>query len=398
MLIPYGRQDISAQDIEAVVTTLTSDWITQGPAIPRFEEAIASRCGGKHAIAVANATAALHLACLALGVGPGDIVWTSPNTFVASANCALYCGASVDFVDIDPRTYNLCADKLREKLQSAQVQGRLPKVVIAVHFAGQSCDMRAIKELADQYGFRIIEDASHAVGGKYLGEPIGNCRYSDMVVFSFHPVKIITTAEGGMVLTSDDALAKTVRQLRTHGITSDPAEMAFREPSEIWNYQQTALGFNYRMTDIQAALGASQAQRLEEFVARRHAIAQRYDALLAKQPVITPWQHPEGYSGFHLYVIRLQLAKTERTHKQVYEAMRAAGVLVNLHYIPVYRQPYYEKMGFKEGYCPEAEQYFAETLSLPLFPTLTTEEQDFIVSTLGEILATPPVPPQATLD
>ncbi|MCW5300593.1 UDP-4-amino-4,6-dideoxy-N-acetyl-beta-L-altrosamine transaminase [Herbaspirillum lusitanum] len=398
MVIPYGRQDISAQDIQAVVDTLTSDWITQGPAISRFEDAIASRCGGKHAIAVSNATAALHLSCLALGVGPGDIVWTSPNTFVASTNCALYCGATVDFVDIDPRTYNLCAEKLQAKLQSAQAQGRLPKVVIAVHFAGQSCDMRAIKDLADQYDFRIIEDASHAVGGKYLDEPIGNCRYSDVVIFSFHPVKIITTAEGGMVLTRDDALAKSVRQLRTHGITSDPADMVFREPGEIWNYQQTELGFNYRMTDIQAALGASQAQRLEEFVARRHAIARRYDELLEKLPVITPWQHPDSYSGFHLYVIRLDLTKIERTHKQVYEAMRAVGVLVNIHYIPVYRQPYYEKMGFKKGYCPEAEQYYAETLSLPLFPTLTAEEQDFVVDKLGDILAIPSVASQASSD
>lgn len=381
-IIPYGRQDINQADIDAVVEVLRSDFLTQGPVVPAFEKAVASCCGVQHAVAVNSATSALHIACLALGVGKGDVVWTTPITFVASANCALYCGAKVDFIDIDSRTYNLSADRLAEKLLVAERTGKLPKVVIPVHLCGQPCDMAGIYALSQQYGFKIIEDASHAIGGRYKGEPIGNCRYSDIAVFSFHPVKIITTGEGGMALTNDAQLAKRLRMLRSHGTTSEAADMDPRPPDEIWNYQQIDLGFNYRMTDILAALGLSQMQRLDEFVAGRHTIARRYDRMLSGLPVVTPWQHADSYSAFHLYVIRLKLGDISRTHRQVYAAMQAAGILVNLHYIPVYRQPYYEKLGFKTGYCPEAEQYYAEALSLPLYPGLTEAQKDRVVEAL----------------
>jgi len=380
-MIPYGRQDISETDIQAVVDVLRSDFLTQGPAVPAFENAVADYCGAGHAVTVNSATSALHIACLALGVGKGDVVWTSPITFVASANCALYCGADVDFVDIDPRTYNLSTERLAEKLAQAEKSGRLPKVVIPVHLCGQPCDMAGIHALSQRYGFKIIEDASHAIGGKYKGEPIGNCRYSDITVFSFHPVKIITTGEGGMALTNNENLAKRMQLLRSHGITREAGEMT-HAPDGPWYYQQIELGFNYRMTDIQAALGLSQMSRLDEFVAKRHAIAKRYEQLLADLPVITPWQHPDGYSGLHLYVIRLKLAEIGKTHRQVFEALRAAGIGVNLHYIPVYRQPYYEDMGFKAGLCPEAERYYLEAISLPMYPNLTEAQQDKVIESL----------------
>jgi len=380
-MIPYGRQDISETDIQAVVDVLRSDFLTQGPAVPAFEKAVADYCGAGHAVTVNSATSALHIACLALGVGKGDIVWTSPITFVASANCALYCGADVDFVDIDPRTYNLSTERLAEKLAQAEKSGRLPKVVIPVHLCGQPCDMAGIHALSQRYGFKIIEDASHAIGGKYKGEPIGNCRYSDITVFSFHPVKIITTGEGGMALTNNENLAKRMQLLRSHGITRNEADMT-HAPEGPWYYQQIELGFNYRMTDIQAALGLSQMRRLDEFVAKRHAIAKRYEQLLADLPVITPWQNADSYSGLHLYVIRLRLAEIGKTHRQVFEALRAAGIGVNLHYIPVYRQPYYEDMGFKAGYCPEAERYYAEAISLPMYPNLTEAQQDKVIESL----------------
>ena len=382
--IPYGRQDISEGDIKAVVEVLHSEWLTQGPAVPRFEKTVAEYCGAEHAIAVCNATAALHIACLALGLRPGDTLWTSPNTFVASANCALYCGASVDFVDIDARTYNMSVNALREKLERAECEGHLPKIVIPVHFTGQSCEMREIKALSNRYGFHIIEDASHAIGGKYLGEPVGNCRYSDIAIFSFHPVKIITTGEGGMALTNNPELAKKMRLLRSHGITSDAEDMHSRPPEEIWNYQQITLGFNYRMTDIHAALGLSQMQRLDEFVTKRHIIAKRYDQMLSSLPVVAPYQHEDGYSSFHLYVISLKLGEISKTQRQVYEALRAAGILVNLHYIPVYRQPYYEQMGFLAEYCPHAERYYSEAISIPMYPGLTKAQQDQVVSALRE--------------
>ncbi|MFZ2301368.1 MAG: UDP-4-amino-4,6-dideoxy-N-acetyl-beta-L-altrosamine transaminase [Gallionella sp.] len=382
-MIPYGHQDISEADIRAVVDVLRSDFLTQGPTVPAFEKAIATYCGVEHAVAVNSATSALHIACLALGVEAGDVVWTSPITFVASANCALYCGAQVDFVDIDPRTCNMSVERLAEKLAQAEKSGHLPKVVIPVHLCGQPCDMAGIRALSQRYGFKIIEDASHAIGGKYRGEPIGNCRYSDITVFSFHPVKIITTGEGGMALTNDGNLAKRMQLLRSHGITREAADMT-HAPDGAWYYQQVELGFNYRMTDIHAALGLSQMRRLDEFVAKRHEIAGRYNDSLARLAAVTPWQHPDSYSAFHLYVIRLKLAGIGKTHRQVFEALRAAGIGVNLHYIPVYRQPYYERLGFKAGYCLEAEQYYAEAISLPIYAALAEEQQDRVVTALRE--------------
>lgn len=386
-IIPYARQDISDADIQSVVDVLRSDFLTQGPLVPDFEKSIADFCDTQHAIAVNSATSALHIACLALGVGPSDVVWTTPITFVASANCALYCGAQVDFVDIDSRTYNMSVERLAEKLIYAEKVGNLPKVVIPVHLCGQPCDMAGIHALSQRYGFKIIEDASHAIGGKYRGELIGGCQYSDITVFSFHPVKIITTAEGGMALTNDMQLAKRMKLLRSHGITSDAGDMIQQASEELWNYQQIGLGFNYRMTDIHAALGLSQMQRLDEFVAKRHVIAKRYDELLANIPIITPWQHPDSYSGFHLYVIRLKLDEIRKTQREVFEALRAAGILVNLHYIPVYRQPYYTNFGFKVGYCPDAERYYGEAVSLPMYPGLTELQQDIVIEALRQAIA-----------
>lgn len=384
-MIPYGRQEITEADVDAVVRVLRSDYLTQGPAVPRFEQGIAAYCGAAHAIAVNSATSALHIACLALDLGPGDWLWTTPITFVASANCGLYCGAKVDFVDIDPRTYNLCPRALERKLIEAEKHGRLPKVVVPVHLCGQSCDMAAIHALAVRYGFRIIEDASHAIGGKYRGEPIGNCRYSDITVFSFHPVKIITTAEGGMAMTNDAALAARMNLLRSHGITRDPALMTHPADGP-WYYQQIDLGFNYRMTELQAALGLSQLERLDDYVARRHAIARRYDELLAALPVATPWQHADSYSGLHLYVIRV-CAGNGKSHLAVFEALRAAGIGVNLHYIPVHTQPYYRQFGFGRGDFPEAERYYAEAISLPMFPLLTEAQQTAVVEAVAAACA-----------
>ena len=385
-MIPYGRQDIRQADIDAVVEVLRSDYLTQGPAVPAFEAAVAAKVGATHAVAVNSATSALHIACLALGVGPGDVVWTTPVTFVASANCALYCGAVVDFVDIDPRSYNMSVAALRDKLERAAADGRLPKVVIPVHLCGQPCEMAEIHALAQRYGFAVIEDASHAVGGRYRGEPIGNCRYSDITVFSFHPVKIITTAEGGLALTQREELAQRMQLLRSHGITRDPAQMS-RAPDGPWYYEQVTLGFNYRMTDLQAALGLSQLARLDEYVTRRHALARRYDEALVGLPVLTPWQHPDSYSGLHLYVIRLQLERIERSHREVFDALRAAGIGVNLHYIPVHAQPYYQALGFRTGQFPDAERYYAEAISLPLYPSMSDAQQAEVVAALREALA-----------
>ena len=385
-MIPYGRQDIIQDDIDAVIAVMRSAHLTQGPAVPRFEQAIVRHCNAKYAVATNSATSALHISCLALGLGPGDWLWTSPNTFVASANCGLYCGAKVDFVDIDPYTYNLCPKALEEKLLAAEKLGSLPKVVVPVHFSGQPCDMKAIHDLSKKYGFSIIEDASHAIGGNYLKEPIGNCRYSDVTVFSFHPVKIVTSAEGGMAVTNNDKLAEKLALLRSHGITRTPSLMT--KPMEgSWYYQQVDLGFNYRMTDLQGALGASQMERLVHYVARRHELAKRYDRLLGNLPVVTPWQHKDGYSAFHLYVIRLKLDQIIYSHVEVFEALRAKEIMVNLHYIPVHTQPYYQKMGFKEGDFPAAERYYAEAISIPMYPTLTVQQQDEVIEVLQEVLS-----------
>ena len=380
-MIPYGRQDITQTDIDAVVGVLQSDFLTQGPMVPRFEQNVAQHVGATHALAVNSATSALHIACLALGLGPGDRLWTTPVTFVASANCALYCGAEVDFVDIDPRTYNLCPQALAIKLEQAEREGTLPKVVVPVHLCGQPCDMQAIHTLAQRYGFKIIEDASHAIGGKYQGEFIGNSRYSDITVFSFHPVKIITTAEGGMALTNDDELASKMALLRSHGITRDPAQMT-HEADGPWYYQQIDLGFNYRMTELQAALGVTQMERLDQYVARRHQLARRYDDLLTDLPVTTPWQHADSYSGLHLYVIRLQLDQIQKTHRQVFESLREQGIGVNLHYIPVHMQPHYERMGFEPADFPQAQVYYKEAISIPMFQTMTDEQQDEVIAAL----------------
>ncbi len=380
-MIPYDRQNISQDDIDAVIEVLRSDFLTQGPLVPEFEKVVASYCGAKHAVAVNSATSALHIACLALGVGPGDLVWTSPITFVASANCARYCGADVDFIDIDPDTYNMSMDRLAEKLEQAKQQNRLPKVVIPVHLAGQACEMQKLHALSIQYGFRIIEDASHAIGGSYQGEKIGSCRYSDITVFSFHPVKIITTGEGGMAVTNDPALVKHMARLRSHGITRYPAEMT-HPPDGSWYYQQIELGFNYRMTDMQAALGISQMRRLDDFVAQRHAIANCYEELLKDAPVTRPWQHPDCHSALHLYIVRVQAGRMKYNHREVFERMRTDGIGVNLHYIPVYRQPYYERMGFKPADFPEAERYYSEAISVPIYPGLTSDQQREVVTRL----------------
>jgi len=384
-MIPYGRQDIIQADIDAVVAVLQSDFLTQGPMVPRFEESVAQHVGASHALAVNSATSALHIACLALGLGPEDWLWTSPITFVASANCGLYCGAKIDFVDIDPRTYNLCPKALEAKLLQAEKAGRLPKVLVAVHLCGQPCDMVAIHALSQRYGFKVIEDASHAIGGKYKGEFIGDCRYGDITVFSFHPVKIITTAEGGMALTNDAALANKMALYRSHGITRDPTQMTHVADGP-WYYQQIELGFNYRMTDLQAALGLSQLERLDEYVARRHQLAHHYDDMLVGLPLITPWQHPDSYSGLHLYVIRLELDKIGKTRYQIFKELRQLGVGVNVHYIPVHSQPYYQRMGFLAGDFPDAERYYSEAISLPIYPTMTEEQQGEVVRAMTKAL------------
>jgi len=382
-MIPYGRQDITQADIDAVVDVLKSDFLTQGPMVPRFEQCVADYCGASHALAMNSATSALHVACLALGLGVGDWLWTSPITFVASANCGLYCGAKVDFVDIDPRTYNLCPNALARKLEEAAVDNCLPKVVVPVHLGGQACDMEAIHALSQRYGFHIIEDASHAIGGKYKNESIGNCRYSDITVFSFHPVKIITTGEGGMALTNDRQVSERMALLRSHGITRDPTLMT-HEPDGPWYYQQVELGYNYRLTDLQAALGVSQMQRLDDYVSRRYALAKRYDELLENLPITVPWQLPDSHSSMHLYIIRLQLDNINRTHRQVFDALREKGIGVNLHYIPVHTQTYYKNIGYKLGQLPEAERYYNEAISLPMYPAMTNQQQEQVVTALSE--------------
>lgn len=384
-MIPYGRQSLDQADIDAVVAVLQSDWLTQGPTIECFEQAMAERCQADFAVAVCNATAALHIACLAAGLGPGDRLWTTPNTFLASANCGRYCGAEVDFVDIDPLTWNLDAGVLESKLADAEREGTLPKVVVAVAFSGQSCDMRKIAELAERYGFTVIEDASHAVGASYAGRPVGCGDFAAMTVFSFHPVKIITSAEGGMVLTNRADLAERMQRLRSHGMTRDPQQMT--EPSHgPWYYQQVELGFNYRITDLQAALGLSQLKKLDDFIGRRRELAARYERLLAYLPLMLPSTQPEAESAWHLYVVRLQVERINLSHRQVFEGLRAAGVGVNLHYIPLHLQPYYRDLGFAEGDFPQAERYYAEAISLPLFPLLTDEQQDYVVEQLRRLV------------
>ncbi len=382
-MLPYGRQDIQDADIAAVIEVLKSDFLTTGPEVPKFEAAVAAAVGAAHGVAVNSATSALHIACLALDLGPGDLLWTSPNTFVASANCARYCGADVDFVDIDPATYNLCPQRFAEKLSVAKAAGRLPKILVPVHMTGQSCAMAEIAALARAHDIRIVEDASHAIGGRYRDRPVGDCAFSDICVFSFHPVKIITTAEGGMAMTQDAGLAARMARLRTHGITRDAALMTHASDGP-WYYQQLELGLNYRMTDLHAALGRAQLQRLHAYVARRHALAARYDQALAGLALTPPAQAPEVYSAYHLYVVCLD---DPARHRAVFEGLRTAGIGVNLHYIPVHLQPYYRALGHGPGQCPAAEDYYRRAISLPLYPSLAEAEQDRVIETLTQLLA-----------
>ncbi len=385
-MIPYGRQEISQPDIDAVVAVLRSDFLTQGPVVPRFEEAVAARCGARFAVAVNSGTSALHLACMALDLEPGDLLWTVPNTFVASANCARYCGADVDFVDIDSDTWNISVPRLKEKLDEAQTAGKLPKVVVPVHFAGQPTDQEDIWDLSQEYGFKIFEDACHSLGASRNSEPVGNCKWSDITVFSFHPVKIITTGEGGMVLTNDEQLAWRMETLRTHGITRDPAH-TLKDPDGPWYYEQLELGYNYRMTDIQAALGLSQLARLDEFVEKRNQLARRYSELLVDFPLQLPFVRPENRSAFHLYVVRLQKDKIRKTHREVFEELRDQGIGVNLHYMPVHLQPYYRNLGFGPGNFPAAEIHGKEAITLPLYPSLTEKEQDQVVKAIKRVVS-----------
>jgi|TARA_Y100000296_G_C5165164_1_gene254147 UDP-4-amino-4,6-dideoxy-N-acetyl-beta-L-altrosamine transaminase len=384
-VIPYGRQDIDDKDIEAVISALKSDWLTQGPCVPKFESAVANYCGVNHAVAVNSATSALHLACLALDVGQDDIVWTSPNSFVASANCAVYCGASVDFVDISLENGNMCVEALEEKLVSARANNTLPKVVIPVHFAGQSCDMRTIHTLAKEYGFKVIEDASHAIGGAFENMPVGRCEYADICVFSFHPVKIITTMEGGMALTPNEKLARKMMQLRSHGITSDSSQM-LNTPDGPWYYEQTDLGFNYRMNDVEAALGTSQLSKLDHFVSARNSLALMYNKQLATNSLISPLAiSPDVYSSYHLYVVRID-GINQPQHKYMVESLRSEGIFAHVHYIPIHLQPYYRSR-LPQDYClPNAQRYYQEAITLPLYPKLTPSEIEFVTDNLTTLV------------
>ncbi len=384
-MIPYGKQDVNQADIDAVINILESDYITQGPQVPLFEKTVSDYCGVEYGVVVNSATSALHIACLALGLGKGDWLWTSPNSFVASANCGLYCGAQVDFVDIDPQTYNLSAEELEQKLIQAKQEGKLPKIIISVHFAGQSCDMKRIHSLSQEYDFKIIEDASHAIGGKYLDQPIGSCQYSDITVFSFHPVKIITTAEGGMATTNSKELAEKMQLYRSHGTTRNEKLMT-KESVGDWYYQQVALGFNYRMTELQAALGNSQMQRLEEFVDKRHTLHERYNFLLSDLPIIRPYQDKHSFSAMHLYPIQIDLSKVNKNREQIFNELRENGIGVNVHYIPIHTQPYYLQFGFREGNFPNSESYYSRTISLPLFHAMTIEQQDEVCDVLKRAL------------
>jgi len=383
-MIPYGKQDINQADIDSVIDVIQSEFLTQGPQVPLFEKTVSEYCGVKYGVAVNSATSALHIACLALGLGEGDYFWTSPNTFVASANCGLYCGAKVDFVDIDSKTYNLSTKELEKKLIQAKQDNKLPKIVIPVHFAGQSCDMKKIHSLGKEYGFKIIEDASHAIGGKYLDQSIGCCQYSDITVFSFHPVKIITTAEGGLATTNNKELSEHMQLFRSHGVTRDP-ELMIKKAEGGWHYQQVELGFNYRMTELQAALGVSQMKRLDEFVALRHQRQKRYDELLKNLPVVVPYQDMDSYSALHLYPIQIKTDKVKNTRKEIFEALRKNDIGVNVHYIPVHTQPYYENIGFKKGCYPNAEAYYDSAISIPLFSQMSVIQQDMVVKNLKKI-------------
>jgi UDP-4-amino-4,6-dideoxy-N-acetyl-beta-L-altrosamine transaminase len=381
-MIPYGRQEITDSDIEEVEKVLRSDFLTQGPVVPKFEKSVANYCGTSYSVAVNSATSALHIACLALGLEKGDYLWTSPNTFVASANCARYCGASVDFVDINPNTFNMSVEALSEKLKIAEKKGKLPKIVIPVHFAGQPCEMEAIHKLSKKFGFKVIEDASHAIGASYDEIKVGSCVHSDITVFSFHPVKIITTGEGGIALTNDKNLAHKMYRLRVHGITNDKSLMRSRPKEEIWNYQQIDLGYNYRMNDIQAALGLSQIKRLDDYIKTRHKIAKKYDKEFENFSIKIPHQHPKVYSAYHLYPVCFEENNVGVIQKKIYDDLWKNNIAVNLHYIPVHRHPYYENLGFKKEDFPAAEKFHREAISLPMYPTLSAKQQNEVIKSL----------------
>ena len=384
-MIPYGKQDINQADIDAIVEVLHSDFLTQGAQVPLFEKIVSNYCNSNYSVAVNSATSALHNACLAVGLGKDDWLWTSPNSFVASANCGLYCGARIDFVDINPQTYSLSVSELEKKLVKAQRENKLPKVLIPVHFAGQSCDMKRIHSLSKEYGFKIIEDASHAIGGQYLDRPIGCCQYSDITIFSFHPVKIITTAEGGLATTNSEELAERMRLLRSHGITRDQKLMT-KDIEGAWHYQQIDLGFNYRMTELQAALGVSQMKRLDEFVAKRHSLQERYDSLLKNLPIIKPFQAENTYSALHLYPIQIVLNKVQKSREQIFNELRDSGIGVNVHYMPIHMQPYYQQFGFNEGDFPNSEDYYSQAISIPLFHSMSLVQQDEVIAKLKMII------------
>jgi len=384
-MIPCGRQDINQDDINSIVGVLKSNFLTQGSQVPLFEKKVSDYCDAEYAVAVNSATSALHVACLALGLKKGDWLWTSPNSFVASANCGLYCGAQVDFVDINPLTYNLSPEELEKKLIQAKQNNKLPKIVIPVHFSGQSCDMKKIHSLSQEYGFKIIEDASHAIGGKYLDQPIGGCQYSDITVFSFHPVKIITTAEGGLATTNDKELLERMQLFRSHGVTRNP-ELMSKLSEGAWYYQQVDLGFNYRMTELQAALGVSQMQRLDEFITQRHILQERYDLLLSGLPIVKPHQNQDSYSALHLYPIQINLDSVDKDRQKIFDELRQNGVGVNVHYIPIHTQPYYLQFGFKVGDFPNSESYYDKAISIPLFHTMTVGQQDDVCSVLKRVL------------
>ncbi len=384
-MIPYSRQDITDDDIAEVEKVLRSDFLTQGPTVPKFEQIVSSYCGASHGIAVNSATSALHIACLALDLGYDDWLWTSPNSFVASANCGLYCGAQIDFVDIDLKTYNICILELEKKLAIASKKNKIPKILVTVHFAGQSCDMKRIHELSQEYGFLIIEDASHALGGKYLEKFIGCCQYSDITVFSFHPVKLVTTAEGGLATTNSKKLYDKMNLYRTHGVTRDGVLMNSKN-NQPWYYEQIALGLNYRMNDIQAALGISQMKRLNTFVKKRHAIQERYDILLNNLPITKPYQNKDCFSALHLYPIQIELEKVNKSREQIFNELREKGIGVNVHYIPIHTHPYYKQLGFQKGDFPNSEFYYSRAISIPLFYNLTIEQQDEVCEKLKRII------------
>jgi UDP-4-amino-4,6-dideoxy-N-acetyl-beta-L-altrosamine transaminase len=385
-VIPYGKQDINNTDIEAVVEVLKSDFLTQGPQVPLFEKSISNYCSSKYSIAVNSATSALHISCLALGLSKGDWLWTSPNSFVASANCGLYCGAKVDFVDIDPTTYNISILELENKLIKAKLERKLPKVLVAVHFAGQSCDMKKIHLLSREFGFSVIEDASHAIGSKYIGKYVGGCQYSDITVFSFHPVKIITTAEGGVATTNSGELDRKMRLFLSHGITRDTKLMDEKNIGP-WYYEQVNLGFNYRMTELQAALGISQLKKVNKFVLKRHSLKSRYDLMISNLPLIKPFQSDDCYSALHLYPVRINNSeKNAKSRAQIFNELRENQIGVNVHYIPIHTQPYYRRLGFRVGDFPNSENYYDSALSLPLFSSMTFNQQDEVISALQEVL------------